>query len=101
VSGVDEEAVDDTLGLLSDVLGIVRARNAAGGQHPGVLLLLEELQDVRAAAARDQRDRLDTLLGRIVRMGRAVGVHVTVSTQRPTATTCQPAPAICFPSESR
>lgn len=85
VSGVDEDAVDDTLALLGDVLAIVRARNAAGGQHPGALVLLEELQDVRAAATREERDRLDTLLGRIVRMGRAVGVHVIISTQRPTA----------------
>ena len=57
VNGTDEDAVPDTLAMLGEVLQVVRARNAAGGQHPGVLVLLEELQDVRAAASRDQRDR--------------------------------------------
>lgn len=84
VSGTDDAAVPDTLGMLTTVLDLVRARNAEGGEHPGVLLLLEEFQDVRAAASKDQRERLDVTLGRIVRMGRAVGVHVLVSTQRPT-----------------
>ena len=46
--------------------------------------LLEEFQDVRAAASKENRERLDSTLGRIVRMGRAVAVHVLVSTQRPT-----------------
>lgn len=84
VSGTDDGAVPDTLAMLTDVLDVVRSRNALGGDHPGVLLLLEEFQDVRAAAGRDQRDQLDRTLGRIVRMGRAVSVHVLVSTQRPT-----------------
>lgn len=84
VSGTDDDAVPDTMAMLTEVLGLVRSRNSVGGDHPGVLLLLEEFQDVRAAAGRDQRDQLDATLGRIVRMGRAVSVHVLVSTQRPT-----------------
>jgi hypothetical protein len=84
VSGTDDNAVTETLAMMTTVLDLVRQRNAAGGDHPGVLLLLEEFQDVRAAAHRDARDRLDATLGRIVRMGRAVSVHVLVSTQRPT-----------------
>jgi len=83
VSGVDDDAVDATVAMLDLVLDIVRARNADGGQHGGVLLLLEELQDVRAAAGKADREQLDNTLGRIVRMGRAVGVSVLISTQRP------------------
>jgi hypothetical protein len=85
IAGTDDNAVSDTLAMLDRVLTEVRWRNAQGGEYPGVLVLLEELQDVRASATRDQRDELDAILGRIVRMGRAVGVHVIVATQRPTA----------------
>ncbi len=86
VSGTDETAVEDTEEMLGEVLQLVRTRNSDSGDDPapgGVLLLLEELQDVRAAADRATRDRLDSLLGRCVRMGRAVGVTVLISTQRP------------------
>lgn len=84
VSGTDDNAVPDTLAMLLEVLDEVRRRNTAGGTWPGVFVLLEEFQDIRASATKDQRDQLDAVLGRIVRMGRAVGVHVAVSTQRPT-----------------
>lgn len=85
VSGADEDAVAQTEVLLDEVLTIVRARNAASdGTAPGgLLVLLEELQDVRAAADKGTRECIDAVLGRIVRMGRAVGVTVLVSTQRP------------------
>lgn len=85
VSGTEDNAAEDTLEMMTTVLGIVRTRNGAthGTQHPGLLLLLEEFQDVRAAATRQQRDQLDNMLGRVIRMGRAIGVHVLISTQRP------------------
>lgn len=88
VWGTDDDPAADTLALLHEVLGVVRYRNQhsrdepAGG-WPGVLVLLEELQDVRAGASDAQRDELDVLLGRIIRMGRAVAVHLVFSTQRP------------------
>src|SRR4029079_3725073 len=85
VNGTDEDAVPETLAMLAEVLQLVRKRNAQGGQHPGALVLLEELQDVRAAGDRSQRAQLDETLGRIVRMCRAVGVHVLFATQRPSA----------------
>ncbi|HEX7463065.1 MAG TPA: AAA family ATPase [Dermatophilaceae bacterium] len=85
VSGVEETAVEDTVEMLKAVLDIVRGRNAAGSEEcpPGVLVLLEEYQDIRASADKAVKDELDVLLGRIVRMGRAIGVVVVVSTQRP------------------
>jgi hypothetical protein len=87
VWGTDDTAIEDTLSMLWEVLDLVRARNAAfdGESEPvGVLVLLEEFQDVRASADKAVREDLDNVLGRIVRMGRAVGCHVLVSTQRPT-----------------
>lgn len=86
VSGTDEDAVPGTLAMLTEVLDEVRRRNTVGGgaTHPGILVLLEELQDVRAGASKEQREQLDNILGRIVRMCRAVGVVVLISTQRPT-----------------
>lgn len=87
VWGTADDAVEAVEAMLTTVLGIVRTRNSTDvepeGGWPGVLLLLEELQDVRAAADKATRDRLDNLLGRCVRMGRSVGVSVLVSTQRP------------------
>lgn len=87
VTGVSEDAAAELEDMLAEVLAVVRTRNSADaepeGGWPGVLLLLEELQDVRAAADRATRDRLDSLLGRVIRMGRAVGVSVLISTQRP------------------
>jgi hypothetical protein len=85
VSGVEETAVEDTVEMLKAVLDIVRGRNAAGSEEcpPGVLVLLEEYQDIRASADKAVKEELDVLLGRIVRMGRAIGVVVVVSTQRP------------------
>jgi len=84
VSGAAEDAPAQLLAMLAEVLGIVRARNDADtDDHPGLLLLLEELQDVRAAADRRTGEEIDKLLGRIIRMGRAVSIHTLISTQRP------------------
>jgi hypothetical protein len=87
VSGTEELAVEDTIEMLSAILGIVRSRNSHTGEGtecpPGILALLEEFQDVRAAADKAQREELDNILGRITRMGRAIGVCILVSTQRP------------------
>lgn len=92
--GTDENAPTELATMLATVLGVVRERNAtepadvpldADGQPnwPGVLLLLEEFQDVRAGADKATGEVLDVALGRIIRMGRAVAVKVVVSTQRP------------------
>ncbi len=83
VSGTSEEAPAELVAMLAEVLETVRARNNAGEVGPGLLLLLEELQDVRAAAGKRTTEQIDNLAGRIIRMGRAVGVHVLISTQRP------------------
>jgi hypothetical protein len=84
VNGTDETAVPEAIAMLTRVLDEVRRRNREGGRYPGWLILLEEYQDVRAAANPQQLDQLDTLLGRIIRMGRAVSIHVQILTQRPT-----------------
>jgi hypothetical protein len=88
VWGTDEDAPEHLAGMLDEVLAIVRDRNATSGRRdwPGVLVVLEELQDVRDGADKHGRESIDRALRRIVRMGRAVNVHVVVSTQRPTVT---------------
>lgn len=84
VSGTDEHAPAQLLAMLTEVLGIVRARNAADtDEHPGLLLLLEEVQDIRAAGDKRTADEIDKVLGRIVRLGRACAVTTLISTQRP------------------
>jgi hypothetical protein len=88
VDGTSETAVEDLLSMLQEVLDLVRARNAnshVNSDPAGVLVLLEEYQDVRSSANKQQLDRLDTLMGRIIRMGRAANVHCLFSTQRPSA----------------
>lgn len=85
VFGTEDAAPADTLEMLTEVLALIQTRNSSGSNdHPGVLVFLEEFQDVRAGAPKADRDQLDNVLARIVRMGRAVSVHVLVSTQRPT-----------------
>jgi DNA segregation ATPase FtsK/SpoIIIE-like protein len=75
------------LAVFRQLLAMVKDRNLNSRTQPnppGVLLILEEYQDIRAAADDDKaRKVLDAELGRIVRMGRAVGFHILISTQRP------------------
>jgi hypothetical protein len=90
ILGTMPDAVEQVEAMLTELVGIVQARNDATdrnapGHKPGALVLvLDEWQDIRAAADKKAGERIDTLLGRVVRMGRAVGVHVIVVTQRPT-----------------
>jgi len=89
VWGTDEDPAQALLDkVLRPVLAIVRARNACehepDGGWPGVLLLLEEFQEFRAAAEPDTLAELDATHKRIIRMGRAVAVHDLISSQRPT-----------------
>jgi hypothetical protein len=83
IAGSSDTAVAETLAMLRRVLAEVQRRNAAGGRHPGMLVVLEELQEIRAACGGGQLDLLDETLGRIVRQGRAVGVVVLILTQKP------------------
>ena len=87
--GTDEDPAQALLDqVLRPVLDIVRARNACehepDGGWPGILLLLEEFQEFRAAAEPDVLAEIDHTHKRIIRMGRAVAVHDLISSQRPT-----------------
>jgi len=87
VWGTDDEPAEAMLQMFSELLAMVKERNLNSrteSRPPGVLLILEEYQDVRAAAEDDKaRKVLDAELGRVIRMGRAVGFHILISTQRP------------------
>ena len=88
VWGNSETAADDTLAMLRELLDIVRDRNAhdTDDNEPpaaGVLLILEEFQDIRQSASKEVRADIDGVLGQIIRMARAIGFHILISTQRP------------------
>lgn len=86
VWGTDEDAPRQTVRMLEQVVRLVQHRNesdATGHEDwPPVLLMLEELQDVRAAASTTEGDAIDDALSRIVRMGGAPRVKMVISTQR-------------------
>lgn len=101
VWGTDEDAPEQLEQMLGRVLALVRHRNEVDedgtADWPPVLVLLEELQDVRDGAetrtivndAGEEEtvkgpERIDRALRRIVRMGRAVRVQVGIVTQRTT-----------------
>jgi len=87
VLGTDEDAAAQASEVLGTILDEIRVRNAASkgrkGTPGGLVLILDEWQDVRAAAGKTGGVKLDELLGRVIRMGRSSGVHVVIITQRP------------------
>ena len=84
VHGADDGDVREALDLLRHLLALVRQRNAEGGAPIG-LLVVDEPQELRAAASKRQREEIDDLLARLPRLGRAAGLHVLLATQRPTS----------------
>lgn len=83
VHGADDGDVREALDLLRHLLALVRQRNAEGGPPLG-LVVVDEPQEMRAAASKKQREEIDDLLARLPRLGRAAGLHVLLATQRPT-----------------
>ena len=89
LGGKSEDPVGETIEMFQAVHDEIVARNNAdtpGREWPGILVLCEELQDVRAAAADESKAKaaqLDSLLGRVIRKGRAVSVMLFIATQRP------------------
>ncbi len=70
--------------------------NHPGGELPWVVVVVDEFGELRAADAprqsveRGRRDAVHALISRAGRIGRAVGVHLIVCTQRPDADTVTP-----------
>ncbi len=91
VWGTATDPVTPTMDLLDYVYRVCQYRNERSdnepeGGWPGVLVLLEELQEIRSACDPQQLQLLDKRLGQIIRLGRAVFVKILISTQRPTVT---------------
>jgi hypothetical protein len=86
VWGTDEDAPEQLVAMLQTVLRIVRYRNRVDEtgdvDWPVVQLWLEEFQDIRDAATREQQAQIDECMRRIKRMGRAVRVRGRILTQR-------------------
>lgn len=92
VDGNDDDALDQVETMLEHIHDLV---NRANGQDQvvKVLLVLDEWQDIRAGADKDQLKRVDNLVIRIHKKGRAAGVHLLLATQR--------ASAVSIPTEMR
>ncbi len=90
VWGTDDDAGDQLADLLEEVLQIVKERNVASdrepaGGWPGVLVLLEELQEIRSGADAKAGPRIDDALERIAKLCRSVNVVLEIATQKPDA----------------
>lgn len=84
ILGTQDSALQDLDKVLSWVLNTIDKRNAEDGrQFDGILVMLDELQDLLAEAQTKFRDKLVVKLGRIMKKGPGVGVHVLIATQRP------------------
>lgn len=84
IMGSDDDAVVRILQVFQWVLQESNRRNATSEEsHPGIVIILDELQEVLIAATPAQRKQLITQLGRVLRKGAAAGVHVVIGTQRP------------------
>lgn len=87
--GSNPHAADELEVMLTEVIDIIHDRNTSLQEEdwPGILVLLEEFQELRAACADNaQVDRIDDLKARIIRLGRAVSVVMLFSTQLPQVT---------------
>lgn len=84
--GSNPKAADELEDMLKIVLDVIHERNTSlqEDEWPGLLVLLEEFQELRAACADNaQVEKIDDLKARIIRLGRAVSVVMLFSTQLP------------------
>lgn len=87
--GSNPNAADELEAMLTEVIDVIHERNTSLQEEewPGLLVLLEEFQELRAACADNaQVERIDDLKARIIRLGRAVSVVMLFSTQLPQVT---------------
>jgi hypothetical protein len=92
VDGNDDDAIDQVEALLNHVHDLVNEANS-NDTRLRLLLVLDEWQDIRSGADKDQLKRIDTLIIRIHKKGRATGMHLLLATQR--------ASAVSIPTEMR
>ena len=92
IDGNDDDALDQVEAMLGQLHAEINAANGADTRLK-ILLVLDEWQDIRAGAEPDQLKRIDTLIIRIHKKGRATGFHLLLATQR--------ASAVSIPTEMR
>lgn len=84
IMGSDDDAVERLLQVFQWVLKESNRRNASFDRdHAGIVIVLDELQEMFLTATPAQQKQLVTQLGRVLRKGAAAGVHVVIGTQRP------------------
>jgi hypothetical protein len=95
VLGHDVEATTELLTTLLDIIhgratylaSTGRATLPPSDEHPAIVLVVDEWAEVGATGTPKERQQIETLLRRVVSLGRAVGVTVIIATQRPTSDT--------------
>lgn len=92
VDGNDDDALDQVEAMLEHIHEMINKANGED-ERIKVLLVLDEWQDIRAGADKDQLKRVDNLIIRIHKKGRATGLHLLLATQR--------ASAVSIPTEMR
>lgn len=91
VLGAEDDALATIQETLAGLLALCRQRNAAANpdrddswRPDGVLVVVDEVQEILAALPRAERDAMVVMFARGLRVGRAVGVHFIFITQRST-----------------
>lgn len=84
IDGNDDDALEKVEMMLNHLHGLINEANG-NDTRLKILLVLDEWQDVRAGADKDTLKRIDTLLTRITKKGRATGFHIIIATQRASA----------------
>jgi hypothetical protein len=92
IDGNDDDALDQVEAMLELLHAEINRANS-NEETLKILLVLDEWQDIRAGADKDQLKRIDTLIIRIHKKGRATGFHLLLATQR--------ASAVSIPTEMR
>jgi hypothetical protein len=92
IDGNDDDALEQVEMMLEELHAEINRANGNDSRLK-ILLVLDEWQDIRAGADKDTLKRIDTLIIRIHKKGRATGFHLLLATQR--------ASAVSIPTEMR
>ena len=73
--------VDEAIAMLRRLVAEMERRDAEGRSEPRLVVVMDELADLLLVGGREMED----VLTRLTQRGRQAGIHLVVSTQKPTA----------------
>jgi S-DNA-T family DNA segregation ATPase FtsK/SpoIIIE len=73
---------DEAITALQDLVGEMERRDEAKRNAPALVVVIDELADLRMVGGK----KVEDALSRLTQRGREAGIHVIVATQRPAAT---------------